>query len=280
MKVTEMTVRDLIKYIVHFDRVEDILAKCKTQSIKGYVFERLYDIIIKFGFCDHFSNQDYNHIIGNSNGAKLRILKHYNKYLTNKIISGKSSGCSDITLQHKKNNKYIFISSKYPKLEEDVRKQKSIKYYDIQNIIAMATENKHIYLDYDIYLVVHDKNIVLNKSLSADKTSKYITKHINNDNILDLTDLNKYFMKFKNSIIQNMNSDWTSLYLDEKESLDLRFHQELITNKTLDLIQQKLLVFSFSFCYQCIVSIFIYICPYFQLICYLKIKKNKKNNNK
>ena len=55
-------------------------------------------------------------------------------------------------------------------------------------------------------------------------------------NILDLTDLNKYFLNFKKSIIKNMDNNWNDIYFTKKEKLILRFHQELITNKTSDLI--------------------------------------------
>lgn len=44
-----------------------------------------------------------------------------------------------------------------PKSNEDITKQKSVNYYDIQNIIAMATKNKDIYKSYKIYLVVPNK---------------------------------------------------------------------------------------------------------------------------
>lgn len=37
----------------------------------GYIFERLFDVVIKFGFCDIFPNSEYIHLIGNSNNAKF-----------------------------------------------------------------------------------------------------------------------------------------------------------------------------------------------------------------
>jgi hypothetical protein len=37
-------------------------------------FERLFDVIIKFGFCDIFKNSNFNHLIRNSNNGKLKIL--------------------------------------------------------------------------------------------------------------------------------------------------------------------------------------------------------------
>ena len=59
-------------------------------------------------------------------------------------------------------------------------------------------------------------------------------------NILDQNDLNKYFLSFKFDIIRNKRTynelDYNELYLTPGESLKLRFHQELITTKTSDLI--------------------------------------------
>ena len=54
MNITNMNIKDFIDYIITFDNVDDILENCKTQSEKGFIFERLFDIVIKFGFCDVF----------------------------------------------------------------------------------------------------------------------------------------------------------------------------------------------------------------------------------
>ena len=172
MNYSNMNVKNFIDYIITFDNINDILNNCKDDSEKGFVFERLFDIVIKFGFCNIFTNLNYYHKIGNSNNGILKNLENINEYLNEKIISGNSSGCSDITLQNKNDNTYIFISSKYPKENEDSKKQKSVDYYDIQNIIAMATKNKHIYKNYKIYLVVPDKNQVLEKVKKANKMIK------------------------------------------------------------------------------------------------------------
>ena len=137
-----MNIKDFIEYIITFDNIDKILDNYKSQTEKGFIFERLFDIVIKFGFCDIFANSNYNHLVGNSNNAKLKILENLNQYLNEKVISGNSSGCSDITLQSKNDDTFIFISSKYPKSSEYIKKQKSVDYYDIQNIIAMATKNK------------------------------------------------------------------------------------------------------------------------------------------
>jgi hypothetical protein len=81
----------------------------------------------------------------------------------------------------------------------------------------MINDNKHLYKKYEIYLVVKNKNKVLNKVISrsrgdmalwavnANITSKYITKYMTDDHILDKDDLNKYFLLFKQDIIKNIS---------------------------------------------------------------------------
>ena len=106
----------------------------------------------------------------------------------------------------------MFCSSKYPKSEED--DVKSVEYYDVQKIIAMATKNIHIYKKYEIYIIVPNKKHVLKKVQKANRSSEYITEHLTRE------------------------QDWTTLYLLKKENLTLRFHQEMITQKTSCLIQE------------------------------------------
>jgi hypothetical protein len=237
MVFANMSVKDFINYIVKFDNVSSIISKCENQAEKGFVFERLFDIVIKFGFCDIFPREDYEHVIGNSNNGKPKILKNLNKYVSNeKVLSGNSSGCSDITLRKKNDKTYVFISSKYPKTDEE--KQKSVDYYDIQKIIAVIEYNKHIYTNYKIFLVVPNKKKVLEKVKMAKDTSKYITKYIKKDNMLDKDDLDEYFLLFKEDIIKNKNNNWNEIYFTKKENLNLRFHQELMTQKTSKLIEE------------------------------------------
>ena len=81
MNFTNTTVKDFIDHIITFENIDDILDTCKTQSEKGFVFERLFDIVIKFGFCDIFTNSTFNHLIGNSNNAKLKNLENINQYI-------------------------------------------------------------------------------------------------------------------------------------------------------------------------------------------------------
>ena len=229
--------RDFIDIILKYDTIEDILDTCSTQSEKGYVYERLYDIVLKFGLCDKFTNKSYNHIIGNVNNGRIKIMTNLEEYLgVEKVISGNSKGCSDITMQHKLDGTYIFCSCKYPKLEENGKKQKPIFYYDVQNIIAMIKDNEHIYIKYQIFLIVPDKKIVvetINKSL---KQSLYITKHMTEENMLDIKDLNTYFKILKYNLTKYCDKSWNDIFLNKKEKLVLRFHQKMIIQKTNHLI--------------------------------------------
>lgn len=235
----DVNLKEFINRIINYNNVNEILEEYDKQSDRGFIYERLWDLCIKFGFCPTFPSSSYGHKIGNSNNGKLKTLKNLDKYLEeNKVYSGNSGGCSDITLYDKENDTYIFISSKYPKTTDDIHKQKAVEYYDIQNIIAMAHKNEHIYKKYKIYLLVPDKSKVLEKVQRANKSSEYITEHMGDDNILDETDLNKCFKMFKNDIIKNKCTDYNELYGTQKENLNLRFHQELITQKTSDLIEE------------------------------------------
>lgn len=239
MNYTNISIKDFIHHIIKFNNISEILDTCNCQAERGFIFERLFDIVIKFGFCDRFSNLNFFHIIRNVNNGRIKILENLDKYLEKKVISGNSTGCSDITLQHKITGEYIFITSKIPKSEEEIKKQKSVEYYDIQNILAMAAENKHIYKKFQIYLAIANKKFLVEKVKKASITNSYITKYMTEEHMLDKEDLNEYFLAFKESILENINKNWQSIYIREKEKLILRFHQELITQKTSNLIQNN-----------------------------------------
>jgi hypothetical protein len=248
--LVNFTIKDFIIYMLSKNDVFDILSSIiltptenksvKINSIRGSVFERICDICVKFGFCDKFKNSEYHHIIGNVNNAKVEILGDFRNYLKGNVISGNSSGCSDITLQNKNDHSYVFSTCKYFE-SSDEKKQRSVKDYDVQNIVSMIDNNKSIYQNSKIYLIVRDKYEVLDKVQRSRKSSDYMTKHITEDNIIDIHDINRYFLEFKQDIFKNYNNDnnnWSELYLGEKERLTLRFHQRLITQKTSDLIEK------------------------------------------
>ena len=50
MNFTNMNLDDYIKCIIEYKSIDDILDKCKSQSMKGYLFERCFDILNGFEF--------------------------------------------------------------------------------------------------------------------------------------------------------------------------------------------------------------------------------------
>jgi len=204
--------------------LKDILDLYPNVSEKGFKFEKCADLLIKFGFLPEFGNNKYKHIIGNVNKGKIEILKDLRHYIdTENENSGKKTGISDITLYNEIENKYIFISCKYYSNESNV------KNYDIQDIKTMIDYNKHIYKNYEIYLLVNDKNELIDKILRANEASKYITTHIENNKIIDKNDLEKAFVSMKSYI--NKGNNIFDNFIFNKEILNYKFHQKLIEIK-------------------------------------------------
>jgi len=249
MEYTDMNLFKFIDTIIKYDTIDDILDTCEFQCQKGSIFERICDLIIKLNFCPLFPNSTHKHMIGNANNGMMNELTNLHKYFESCVYSSKSSGCSDITLYNTDAKQYIFISCKYPKIFEDIKNDRDIKYYDIQNIIAMAKLHEYIYTSYKIYLIVPDKNILFKKAKMADISSKYITKHITATNVLDKHDFENYFRIFKNDIIKHKKAhipneiNYNKIYTSPKPKLSLRFHQKLIVSKTNDLIAHGYKVF-------------------------------------
>ena len=240
MSFINMTVSDFIKNIINFKTVDDILSIGKEQRDKGFIYERLWDIVIKLGFCSKFPNSKYVHKYGNTDDCSLKTLDNINTYFNNeKVYSGNKGGKSDITLYNKDEDKYIFISSKFYQITSidiagtgtciNISKNKAIDKYGISDIIAMASKNTHLYKNYDIYLVVNNKNLVLDKFTHANKSNTFITEEITLEHILDVYDLNICFLSLKEDILkhlelQHTDINYNELYLSPKTKLDLRFH--------------------------------------------------------
>src|ERR1700747_1782921 len=225
------SLKDFIDKIIKYKSIDDILNEYNLSSEKGQIYERLWDLIIKFGFCDLFKNHEYVHIIENINNGLGIKMKSLQKYINdNKIISGNSTGYSDITLYKHDIDEWIFISCKY------YENEKSLDSYDVQKInLIINGKNKDIYKNYKIYILVNNKKNLLIKVKNANNSSNELKKYFNENVILDKKDLQKYFIKFKKSLLKNKNKNYDDIYLCKKPSLNLRFHQKLTVNKTSDL---------------------------------------------
>ena len=90
-----MNVEEFIAHITTFESVDSILVTCKNQSEKGFIYERLWDVCIKFGFCNHFQKSDFTHMIGNMNTGNLKPLTTFTHYLTEKVAFFKNEDFLD-----------------------------------------------------------------------------------------------------------------------------------------------------------------------------------------
>ena len=184
----------------------------------------------------NLKNNVFQHMDGNINLGKMEIINDLEYYYENsKTFSKNKGGSSDITLQ-KNDGSWIFISSKF--YNDDSKK--SIKDYEIQDILAQVTKYHHKYKKYDIWLVVNDKSKVEKIIESSQQTNDTITKNI--IGILDLNDL-KISYRLLQKELQGINlsnkGELNRHFCNSKEKLQLRFHQDFITTKTLNLISES-----------------------------------------
>ena len=207
--------------------------KAETQSKRGNVFEKVWDIIIKFGFYSILPNDIYDHYEGNINTCKLKKVADLEIYLRDiSVFSKGKGGSSDITLQNKNNGKWVFMSSKFY-LDDS---KKSIDNYDVEKILAIVKQHSHKYKECDIYLVVNNKQKVMNIITSSQATNNYIKENIHH--ILDLEDLEICFQHLKHSIQDITIGEVNSKFYNTKVPLLPRFHQELITYKQMERIDE------------------------------------------
>ena len=205
----------------------------ETQSKRGNLFEKVCDIIIKFGFYSKLPNDIYVHYQGNINTCKLKKVDNLETYLQSlSVFSKGKGGSSDITLQNKNNGKWIFMSSKFY-LDDS---KKSIDKYDVEKILAIVKQHSHKYKEYDIYLVVNNKQKVLDIITSSQETNNYIKENIHH--ILDLEDLEICFQNLKHSIQDITINDVNSTFCNTKIPLEMRFHQDLITHKQMERVDE------------------------------------------
>jgi len=197
----------------------------ETQSKRGNVFEKVCDSIIKFGCCTILPNDTYEHYEGNINTCKIKKVDNLETYLHKMSVFSKGKGgSSDITLQHKLTEKWVFISSKFY-LDDS---KKSIDKYDVEKILAVTQQHAHKYKEFDIYLLVNNKQKLLETITASHSTNNYIKDNIHH--ILDLSDLEPYFQNLRSAIQFVPIEEYNARFSNPKIPLELRFHQDFITS--------------------------------------------------
>lgn len=221
---------ELFERIKEVSTLEELLLSVKNLSKRGKMFEIVANIIIRFGFCSAFTNDNYEHYEGNINTCKLKKVDDLKQYL--KKLTSSKSGSSDITLQHKITGEYIFISCKFCFDDSN----NDIKYYEVQDIHSAILKNNHKYKKYKIYLFVNNKQKVQQLINSSEETNKHLKDDITD--IIGLDDLELCFQNLKQSIQDISIDEVNDKFYNTKVSLELRFHQDLITYKLLEKIDE------------------------------------------
>ena len=152
---------ELFECMQNASTVNEILQSVKggvaTQSLKGGLYEKIWDIIIKFGCCSIFPNDTYDHYTGNINTCNITKVDNLELYLQKMKTTPEKSGASDITLRNKNTGKWVFTSSKLCLYDS----KKNVKDYDVRDITSNIHYNSHKYKEYEIYLFMNDKQKVL-----------------------------------------------------------------------------------------------------------------------
>ena len=239
-----------------FDTAEKIIDFYPTSSQKGSAFEALWTILISLGFCDKFKITDYNFYdaeLKEPTSGKRRETRHYfiEEIITNSQylhflkqtpIKG-PNGKSDITLRHKRDDTWVFISCKLYKNEHGE--------YDISPLYNAITEtnikypNNRIGTNYKIYIFVNDKDEA-EKIIKKSDTIKGLNiedkiKTGTHYNILGIKDLEECFQKFKYWLWLwgDLETQYIKRY-NEIPSLKLRLDQNPIVNETINIISRTM----------------------------------------
>jgi len=222
-----------IKQVSTFDELlQSVNGKTKadTQSKRGNVFEKTCDYIIHFGCCPILPNDIYMHFEGNIANCKLKKITDLELYVKKiKVFSKGEGGKSDITLQNKITNKWIFISCKFGD-------GLSVDEYDIDKIYLAIKDKTHIYKECDVYLFVSNKQKTIDTFKSAHEGNSCYVNNVSN--ILDTTDFEPYFQSLKHAIQDVSIDEVNSKFCNDKVPLLPRFHQDLLTYKQMKRIDE------------------------------------------
>ena len=261
LKTIDELFKEIHKYKTAKDLIEkldiEITDKENNKSRQGFIYERLWDICIKFGLVKNiipFDNGDNKllHINGNINlqeTLQIDFFKEFKDffgtYLKTNIQSGNSGGYSDISFRNKDN--IIISSAKY--FEKDDKK--GIKDYDIQDLCLFFDNESNGNKSIKVVLFINNKQSFIKKRKDDNKSSIVLTRYINPngnyENVYDLNDLEFYFIELK-KILNYYNNFHTEKdlkkfkehYLAEfKEVFIPKFHQSLYIKQISKIIQKK-----------------------------------------
>jgi hypothetical protein len=251
------------KTIKNCKTVDEVLIKDRSQN--GYLYERLWDICIKFGQFDLTRGKtDVKHYFGNVNtgveAMELNANVFKTEFLNKPVISGKSGGYSDISFRITEDG----IEKEYISSCKFFENEKEIDKYDLQKLCTLLCKNDtkndskiqsdiksdpKIQKEYQILLFVNDRKKFIKKANSANSSSRklitYISPNGNFENIYDKTDLERNYYELRKVLeIYNYLDDidvFADKYLKSKnhQVFQPKFHQDLFVEKILQILHRE-----------------------------------------
>lgn len=231
-------------YLLNNDYTLDDFLSVNSPSLRGFIFESIWDICIKCNVVPGIDTSVVFHMDGkienlaiidhelNASSIEkklinyansLSIIKNIYKYFKkSKVQSGNTGGVSDITAKYKDvNDSYVLISSKFYQNEKDINN------YDIAELQYVM---KNTNTTFKIVLLVNNKSALLQK---MKRTHKHHTRESMNW-ILDTTSLHIYLNRLREHFryldsINITKKEYLSQN-DWKPILDLKFHNILFYN--------------------------------------------------
>ena len=183
------TLYDLIN-LIKIKSIKDLFVYCENEneSYKGYLYENIWDIIIKCGF--HFQKQTYKHT-HSDDLEKMSVINDLETYLKNTKTFSKKEGNSDNTICLNNIKTWIFVSSKFYK--DNCKNTIDDDYFE--RIITNINKHKEIYKKYEIMLFVKNKNKVNTIIEHTKDTDESIVECIKY--VMDYNDLEKYYSQLQ-----------------------------------------------------------------------------------
>jgi hypothetical protein len=233
-----------------------------TASAKGFYYERLWDICIKFGVTDLTlgihpdkpHKHQTTHIFDNSNKESIKVSDNcwegtvLKDFLHQNVRSGNSGGYSDITFVNKAGEnaeEVYFLSVKYFKIEKDIGE------YDIGKLCTLIREHEQKHRTIKLYICVKNKKEAIEKFNKQHRSSAILLKYINPggkyEHVYDSKDLQRFYFNLKKVLEQyNYFKEEANItrFNDEymktlKEVFIPRFHQKLFISKINELIDKR-----------------------------------------
>ena len=255
----DLLFRVLLNPRIPVEQILSLRASNTTRELPPQVFEGMWKIVFALGLVPGYeSARLYKGKIEGSpkRVKKTSILAHLEG---TSIATSSSEGASDITLGLHEEPEPSECSTPFPEEAESKRmflfcsskfyvsdKKKTIDAYDVANIVAAANYAGYSDDEFRIVLLVKDKEVVKGKFASAYR--RYLTYIVEpsgqRDGVLGREDLEAAVVRLRERVgtsadpgayIQTVLLGGTA----PPRFLDLRFHQELIVRKTVDIQASK-----------------------------------------